>query len=101
MTYQAGLTHPEKLAGLIVLSGYIPSEGLIDESFSDANRSISIFAAHGSFDDVLNVSLGEQACEFARAQGCNVDWHAYPMPHSVCMEEVEALRGWLGARLVG
>jgi len=99
MTYHAGLTHPEKLAGLIVLSGYIPSEGLIDESLSDANRSISIFAAHGSSDDVLNVSLGEQACEFARAQGCEVQWNAYPMPHSVCMEEVEALRGWLGARL--
>ncbi|BCQ25209.1 alpha/beta hydrolase [Caballeronia sp. NK8] len=99
MTYHAGLTHPDRLAGLIVLSGYIPSEGLIDESLSDANRSISIFAAHGSADDVLNVSLGEQACEFARAQGCEVQWHAYPMPHSVCMEEVEALRGWLGARL--
>ncbi|SAK99437.1 alpha/beta hydrolase [Caballeronia ptereochthonis] len=100
MTYQAGLTHPDRLAGLIVLSGYIPSEGLIVESLSEANRSIAIFAAHGTFDDVLNVSLGEQACEFAREQGCNVEWHTYPMPHSVCMEEVEALREWLGARLV-
>ncbi|KND55898.1 phospholipase/carboxylesterase family protein [Candidatus Paraburkholderia kirkii] len=100
MTYHAGLTHPDRLAGLIVLSGYIPSEGLIGESLSEVNRSIDIFAAHGAFDDVLNVSLGEQACEFAREQGCKVEWHTYPMPHSVCMEEVEALRAWLGARLV-
>jgi phospholipase/carboxylesterase len=99
MTYQAGLTHPEKLAGLIVLSGYIPSKGLIDASFSEANRDTPIFAAHGSFDDVLNVRLGEEAVEFAREQGCTVEWNTYPMPHSVCMEEVEALREWLGARL--
>ena len=100
MAYHAGLTHPDKLAGLIVLSGYIPSEGLIGESLSEANRAIAIFAAHGTFDDVLNVSLGEQACEFACEQGCKVEWHTYPMPHSVCMEEVEALREWLGAQLV-
>jgi phospholipase/carboxylesterase len=100
MTYHAGLTHPDRLAGLIVLSGYIPSEGLIGEGLSEANRSVPIFAAHGTFDDVLKPSLGEQACEFAREQGCDVEWHAYPMPHSVCMEEVEALRRWLGARLV-
>ncbi|MDR5828416.1 alpha/beta hydrolase [Caballeronia sp. LP006] len=99
MTYQAGLTHPEKLAGLIVLSGYIPSKGLIDASFSEANRDTPIFAAHGSFDDVLNVRLGEEAVDFAREQGCTVEWNTYPMPHSVCMEEVEALREWLGARL--
>ncbi|WP_244817065.1 alpha/beta hydrolase [Caballeronia sp. Lep1P3] len=99
MTYHAGLTHPEKLAGLIVLSGYIPSKGLIDASFSEANRTTPIFAAHGTFDDVLDVRLGEDASEFAREQGCEVDWHAYPMAHTVCMEEVEALREWFGARL--
>jgi phospholipase/carboxylesterase len=99
MTYSAGLTHPEKLAGLIVLSGYIPAKGLIDASFSEANRATPIFAAHGTFDDVLNVRLGEEAVEFAREHGCTVEWQTYPMPHSVCMEEVEALRAWLGARL--
>jgi phospholipase/carboxylesterase len=99
MTYSAGLTHPDKLAGLIVLSGYIPAKGLIDASISEANRSTPIFAAHGSFDDVLKVQLGEEAAEFAREQGNPVEWNTYPMSHSVCMEEVEALRAWLGARL--
>ncbi|GGD65880.1 alpha/beta hydrolase [Caballeronia grimmiae] len=99
MTYQAGLTHPERLAGLIVLSGYIPSKGLIDASVSEANRHAPVFAAHGAFDDVLDVQLGQDACEFARELGCTVDWHTYPMAHTVCMEEVEALREWFGARL--
>jgi phospholipase/carboxylesterase len=82
-----------------VLSGYIPAKGLIDASFSEANRSTPIFAAHGTFDDVLNVRLGEEAVEFAREHGCTVEWQTYPMPHSVCMEEVEALRAWLAVRL--
>ncbi len=98
MTYSVGLTHPDKLAGLIVLSGHIPAKGLIVASFSDANCTTPIFAAHGTFDDVLNVRMGEEAVEFAREHGCTVEWHTYPMPHSVCMEEVEALREWLAAR---
>jgi phospholipase/carboxylesterase len=99
MTYSAGLTHPDALAGLIVLSGYVPSAGYVEQRFSAANRDTPIFAAHGTHDDVLPIGLGEAARDFALAHGCRVDWHAYPMPHSVCAEEVDALRAWLGARI--
>jgi phospholipase/carboxylesterase len=98
MTYSAGLTHPEALAGLIVMSGYVPSQAFIDSRFSVANRNTPIFAAHGTFDDILPIRLGEAARDYALAQGCGVEWSAYPMPHSVCAEEIEALRTWLGAR---
>jgi len=99
MTYSAGLTHPEALAGLIVMSGYVPSPSFIDSRFSAANRSTPIFAAHGIYDDVLPIQLGEVARDFAITRGCKVDWSAYPMPHSVCEEEIHALRAWLGTRL--
>jgi phospholipase/carboxylesterase len=99
MTYTAGLTHPEKLAGLIVLSGYVPSPGLIDASFSEANRDTPIFAAHGTQDPVLSIDLAIQGRDFALAHGCMLEWHTYPMQHSVCAEEVEALRAWLGRQL--
>ena len=95
MTYSAGLTHPEALAGLIVMSGYVPSPGFIDSRLSAANRSTPIFAAHGLYDDVLPIQLGEAARDFAIDRGCKVDWSAYPMPHSVCAEEISALRVWL------
>jgi phospholipase/carboxylesterase len=98
MTYSAGLTHPEALAGLIVMSGYVPSRRLIESNFSIANRDTPIFAAHGTFDDILPIQLGEAARDFARAQGCSVEWNAYPMPHSVCAEEIEALGAWLSER---
>jgi phospholipase/carboxylesterase len=99
MTYTAGLTHPDKLAGLIVLSGYVPSPALIDASFSEANRDTPLFAAHGTQDQILSISLAEQGREFALSHGCTLDWHTYPMPHSVCAEEIEALRDWFDARL--
>jgi phospholipase/carboxylesterase len=101
MTYTAGLTHPEKLAGMIVLSGYVPSPGLIDAAFSEANRDTPIFAAHGTQDPVLPIELAVQGRDFALAHGCKLEWHTYPMQHSVCAEEVEALRLWLGTRLRG
>jgi phospholipase/carboxylesterase len=99
MTYSTGLTHPDKLAGMIVLSGYLPSPRLIDASFSEANRDTPIFAAHGTQDQVLPLKLAEQGRDFALGHGCALEWHTYPMPHSVCAEEVEALRVWFGARL--
>jgi phospholipase/carboxylesterase len=99
MTYTAGLTHPEALAGLIVMSGYVPSPGFIDSRLSAANRSVPIFAAHGIYDDVLPIQLGEAARDFAITRGCKVDWSAYPMPHSVCEDEISALRAWLGTLL--
>jgi phospholipase/carboxylesterase len=99
MTYSAGLTHPEGLAGLIVMSGYVPSQRFIESRFSAANRDTPIFAAHGTFDDILPMQLREAARDFALAQGCSVEWSAFEMPHSVCAEEIDALRMWLGARL--
>jgi phospholipase/carboxylesterase len=99
MTYSAGLTHPEALAGLIVMSGYVPSQGFIDSRLSATNRSTPIFAAHGKYDDVLPIQLGDAARDFAIERGCNVDWSAYPMQHSVCEGEISVLRVWLGALL--
>jgi phospholipase/carboxylesterase len=101
MTYTAGLTHSEKLAGLIVLSGYVPSPALIDAAFSEANRDTPIFAAHGTQDPVLPIELAIQGRDFALAHGCKLEWHTYPMQHSVCAEEVDTLRVWLGDKLRG
>lgn len=99
MTYTAGLTHPDKLAGLMVLSGYVPSEALIDASFSEANRDTPIFAAHGTSDGVLPLQLASQGKDFALAHGCKLEWHTYSMAHSVCPPEIEDLRTWFSARL--
>lgn len=95
MTYSVGLTHPERLAGMAVLSGYIPTPDWVRAHAHAANRDTPIFAAHGSEDDVLPIRLGEAARDLAAELNTAVEWHAWPMPHTLCLEEVLALGEWL------
>ena len=57
-----------------------------------------IFLAHGSADPLLPLALAEQSRGLLQAAGYAVDWHVYPMPHSVCMEEIADISAWLAAR---
>lgn len=95
VAYTTALTHPEPLGGLIALSTYIPDEAILAREGTGANLHIPIFAAHGSQDDVVSPALGKKARDFLVGQGRSPEWHSYPMPHSVCLEEVEDISAWL------
>lgn len=99
IAYTTALTHPAKLAGVIALSTYIPSAGLLAEA-SAVNRDIPVFSAHGSDDDVVSIELGLAARDLLVERGYQVEWQVYPMPHSVCIEEVQAIGVWLKSRMV-
>ncbi|MEN9478787.1 MAG: hypothetical protein RLZZ298_182 [Pseudomonadota bacterium] len=99
VAYTTALTHLEKLAGLIALSTYIPVQGLLIDEMAEANKAIPVFAAHGVGDDVVAPELGMAARDFLIEQGYRVEWHEYPMPHSVCLPEVKAIGKWLKARM--
>lgn len=87
VAYLSALTHPEPLAGVIALSTYIPEARLITEDLSAANRHIALFAAHGTDDDVVSITLGRQALALLEQCGLKPAWHTYDMPHSVCIDE--------------
>ena len=95
VAYTTALRHPEALGGVIALSTYIPATDLLLDAAAGANGSLPMFAAHGTQDDVVSLELGLKAREFLEAQGFRPEWHAYPMPHSVCLEEVQAIGAWL------
>jgi phospholipase/carboxylesterase len=99
MAYTVALTHPERLAGVLALSTYLPSPALVEAEFSAANRNTPVFAAHGTEDEVLPLALGEHARDTVRRLGCTVAWHTYDMPHSVNMEEIADIGAWLAATL--
>jgi phospholipase/carboxylesterase len=99
MAYTVGLSHAESLAGIVALSAYIPAPALLEANLAAANRSTPLFAAHGTEDDILPVALGEQARATLAKLGFTIEWHTYPMPHSVCLPEIVALGAWLRARL--
>lgn len=101
IAYTAGLTHPEKLAGIVALSTYIPAPELIESDLAQANRATPVFAAHGSMDPIVPVTLGKAASEKLAAEGYPVSWHTYPMQHSVCMPEILAIGEFIERCLKG
>jgi len=95
MTLMTGLRHPERLAGLAGLSGYLPLPATTAAERSEANRDVPIFLAHGELDPVIPIARAEASRDALLALGHEVEWHAYRMPHSVCLEEVAHLNRWL------
>lgn len=95
MALMTGLRHKQRLAGIVGMSGYLPLAGTTARERSDANALTPIFMAHGRHDPVVGFDRGTASRDALRALGYDVEWHEYPMEHSVCMEEIEALNAWL------
>ncbi|RYG08764.1 MAG: carboxylesterase [Burkholderiales bacterium] len=95
MALLAGLRHGERLAGIAGLSGYLPLAGSTAAERSAANAHTPIFLAHGQQDGVVDMQRGKASRDALQALGYEVQWHDYPMAHSVCMEEVADLNRWL------
>jgi phospholipase/carboxylesterase len=88
---QTALRHPERLAGVLALSTYLPLRTTLKEEIAEANRATPIFMAHGLYDDIIPLARAEQSAQILKDAGCKVQWRTYPMPHSVCAEEVAAI----------
>ena len=100
VAYLAGLSHPERLGGIVALSTYVPSPALLRDELATANIDVPVFAAHGDDDDVVAQELGEAARDLLIALGGSPEWRSYPMSHALCLEEIRDLGQWLGRRLV-
>jgi phospholipase/carboxylesterase len=95
MTLLTGLRAPQRLAGLAGLSGYLPLAATTAAERNPANRDVPIFLGHGRFDPVVPLASGMAARDMLIELGHPVEWHDYPMQHSVSPEEIEHLHGWL------
>ncbi|HEV2621489.1 MAG TPA: alpha/beta hydrolase [Frateuria sp.] len=96
----AGLRHAQPLAGIVALSTYLPIAATLAPERSAANARVPIFWGHGTADPVVALQRGLDSRRLLEEMGYTIDWHTYPMPHSVCAEEIADLRRWLGDRLV-
>jgi phospholipase/carboxylesterase len=95
MALYAGTRYPEKLAGMLALSCYMLLEAKFNAERTAVNHSTSIFLAHGTQDPVVSPMLGEGTRLLLEKEGYSVEWHTYPMPHSVCPQEVLDIAAWL------
>ena len=99
VTLAAGLRRSEPLAGLVGLSTYMPTAQGAQAALVDGAQRQPVFMAHGSEDPVVPYLAGKQSSALLRRLGFDVDWHVYPMQHSVCGEEIRDLGNWFNARL--
>jgi len=93
------LRHHQPLAGLLALSTYLLRGETLAAEAHPANAQLPVFQAHGSLDPMVPFAAGESACEALRAQGLEVEWSSWPVPHAVSPEELQRAGGWIAARL--
>jgi phospholipase/carboxylesterase len=90
-----GLRYPRRLAGLAALSSWLPLAATLEDEISEESRALPIFIAHGSYDPMLPISLGQHSRRTLEDAGYAVEWHEYPMAHAVCAEEIAELSRWM------
>jgi len=95
MALLTGLRHRERLAGLVGLSGYLPLADKTAAERSAANQATPIFLAHGRFDPMIALPRAHATRDALRTLGYDVQWHEYPMEHSVCLPEIADLQQFL------
>jgi phospholipase/carboxylesterase len=96
---QTGLRYPQRLAGVMALSTYLPLRESVAKEASAANKDIPILMCHGLRDPIVPLELGNASHDVLKNLGYRIDWRTYPMEHQVCMEEVTDIANWLQARL--
>ena len=92
---QTALRYGEKLAGVLALSTYLPIAATLAKEKNPANAGVPIFMAHGLYDDIIPLQRAEASRDTLSALGYRVEWKAYPMPHSVCPQEIADIREFL------
>jgi phospholipase/carboxylesterase len=85
---QTALRYPERLAGVAALSTYLPLARSVETERSEVNRELPIFMAHGQHDDLIPMQRARASREHLEKLGYKIEWHDYPMPHSVCAPEI-------------
>lgn len=96
---QTALRQPERLAGVMALSTYLPLPDRLVRERHAMNADLPIFMAHGSFDPMIPMPRAAQSRDALQAMGYAVQWREYPMPHSVCPEEIADIARFLLAVL--
>ena len=95
----AGLRYPERLAGILAMSCYLPFPETLAAEKSAANADVPILLCHGRGDPVVPIGMGLEAREELKANGYAPEWRDYPMQHAVCMDEIADVARWLKLRL--
>ena len=95
ITLHTGLRQPQPLAGLIALSCYLPLAESFSKEAAPGSKAVPVFMAHGTQDPVVPLARGAASRDALKAAGYAVEWHDYPMPHSVSAEEIRDIAAFM------
>lgn len=95
MALHCGLRYSQKLAGILVLSGFLLLVNNLADEISPVNKSIPILMAHGEYDNIVPIEWAEVSKQRLIDLGLNVQWKSYPIAHHVCAEEIMDISNWL------
>jgi phospholipase/carboxylesterase len=101
MALHVGLRFPKRLAGIVVLSGYLVLPETLAAEWHAENRSTPVLFGHGRHDDLVPMASGREA--FDRVQRhrppAHTSWHEFPIGHEVDDAEIDVVARWLKAQL--
>ena len=101
LALHTALRYPERLAGVIGLSTFLPLDWTLETEAHEANRRTPFFLAHGTLDPLVMPALGDGTRGLLCEQGYDVEWRTYPIPHAVCPEEITDLKSWMTTHAFG
>lgn len=95
MSYSVGLTRPDKIKGMALMSGRLLEEVKPIIAPKDKLQNLDIFISHGTQDQVLTVEYARTAKTYLKELGLNPEYHEYPAPHTISQEMFTDLLKWL------
>jgi phospholipase/carboxylesterase len=98
MALYTGMCTKTAIGGVVGLSCYLPAAETL-QAMPTLNTQTPIYMAHGTMDEVVSLAFGEESATILTSWGAQVVFQTYPMAHSLCSEEVEAVRDWIAACL--
>jgi len=100
MALHTALRFPDSLAGILVLSAYLPLGASLASEHSAENQHVPILMMHGDYDPIVPIKLAQLAKQCLFELGWSVQWQTYPMEHSVCPEQIDDISKWFAKVLV-
>ncbi|NOQ13258.1 MAG: carboxylesterase, partial [Methyloprofundus sp.] len=90
-----GLRYPQKLAGIMALSTYMPTTEQLKTERTPANNETHVFMAHGTMDPVIHLQIAKDSFSRLKSMDYPICWHEYPMQHSLCLEEISDISDFI------
>jgi phospholipase/carboxylesterase len=99
MSLALALTRPDKIAGVVVMSGRFPSEVLAQGVNQKALERLPILVTHGVYDPVLPIEHGRTIRKNLAGLPVELTYLEYPMGHEVSLDSLKDASAWLSKSL--